>query len=829
MFQSIPSYYRYVSSITIGNSGSNYTSVPTITISGGGGTGATATATIFNGEIQTVTVTNIGANYDSAPTVTVSGGGGSGAVLTAVLSFASGTSTEYQEKSALTSTNVVPSFVQEEYSKFVTFLDKYYEFMDQAGNPTNKLLNDNYFNIDDANDSVLDKWALQLAKDFPKTLEIDRKTFYKNVKNIYESKGSERSIKAFFRLLYAEEIEIYYPAKDILKASDGRWIVENSVRAVAGFNNYEALQLSGKLCDIIYYSTTGSATVDKRIPATVQRVEKIAYTSPQRYELVLQFDTAITDIPGPGSQGTATATVVGGEITEITVTNGGYGYTAAPVVRITDSSVGTGAEARANVLDGAITSITVIDGGSDYTESSTTIELDTNTVRSFIVDRGQTTSESNVRAYLERTLATVSSAAYSGADAGFKVGNVFSINETGDDGRAYALDYFSEDYTYIGGGNKAYIKVSEVNSANVPSKWSILNSGSGFLNAQSTITIVSPTGENLDINLTTDYLFSYDGKYSDDRGKLSDVNRLQDNFKYQNYSYIVKSSLPSSVWIKKFKNVAHTAGMEVFGDIVITNKIDYASNISYEIDGGLEISIFKVTDTTLASEVIALDLNITLATDTATTTDLPAFSVSKFFTDNTIDSGVSSDIGVNDSGLGTYFAEDYCDESYCRDPGIEISVAKILDENLSVLDVFAPEMSFTRSFADSSTASENFVSSINYGREFSDSISSITDNFTFEIFIPLDLTDSVSHQSDLSLAIAQQLFSNNVATTSGISIINIDKALVENQTASESAVINLDKPFTDTGTSSDSGVITIQDYVDPTYFSEDYVGAGYSF
>jgi hypothetical protein len=59
--------------------------------------------------------------------------------------------------------------------------------------------------------------------------------------------------------------------------------------------------------------------------------------------------------------------------------------------------------------------------------------------------------------------------------------------------------------------------------------------------------------------------------------------------------------------------------------------------------------------------------------------------------------------------------------------------------------------------------------------------------------------------------------------------INTEKGLVEAQTASESNVITLQKPFTETGNIADSGVITIQDYSDPTYFGEDYVGVGYNF
>ena len=55
----IPSFYRYVSSITIDNGGAGYQNVPTITISGGNGTGATATAEVFNGAISKINITNM--------------------------------------------------------------------------------------------------------------------------------------------------------------------------------------------------------------------------------------------------------------------------------------------------------------------------------------------------------------------------------------------------------------------------------------------------------------------------------------------------------------------------------------------------------------------------------------------------------------------------------------------------------------------------------------------------------------------------------------------------------------------------------------------------
>lgn len=60
-----------VSPIPVTSGGSGYTTPPAVTITGGGGTGATATATVAGGQVTAITVTGAGTGYLTAPTVTI--------------------------------------------------------------------------------------------------------------------------------------------------------------------------------------------------------------------------------------------------------------------------------------------------------------------------------------------------------------------------------------------------------------------------------------------------------------------------------------------------------------------------------------------------------------------------------------------------------------------------------------------------------------------------------------------------------------------------------------------------------------------------------------
>jgi hypothetical protein len=96
LFEEVPGAFTGLDSIKIINRGINYTSNPTVTITGDG-QGATASATIVNGKVDSITVLSRGRDYTRA-SISITGGGGSGATATAQLQFRNGTIRSYYYK-----------------------------------------------------------------------------------------------------------------------------------------------------------------------------------------------------------------------------------------------------------------------------------------------------------------------------------------------------------------------------------------------------------------------------------------------------------------------------------------------------------------------------------------------------------------------------------------------------------------------------------------------------------------------------------------------------------------------------------------------------------
>ena len=119
---------------------------------------------------------------------------------------------------------IIPSHLVASNPQLINFLRSYYEWMEQPSNPSQvisslKELRD----VDLISEELIQFLQREFAQNIPKNLRADKRKLYKNIIDLYRSRGSIPSFVAGFNVLFNEDIELYYPRVDILKPSDGKW------------------------------------------------------------------------------------------------------------------------------------------------------------------------------------------------------------------------------------------------------------------------------------------------------------------------------------------------------------------------------------------------------------------------------------------------------------------------------------------------------------------------------------------------------------------------------------------------------------------------------
>lgn len=77
--------------------------------------------------------------------------------------------------------------------------------------------------IDGASQRFLEMLQRETAANVPGKFTRDEINSYKKLMKYYSLRGSENSIELFFKILFQDEAEVYYPYSDTLKPSSGRW------------------------------------------------------------------------------------------------------------------------------------------------------------------------------------------------------------------------------------------------------------------------------------------------------------------------------------------------------------------------------------------------------------------------------------------------------------------------------------------------------------------------------------------------------------------------------------------------------------------------------
>ena len=119
-----------------------------------------------------------------------------------------------------------PAVYREDGETLVAFVQAYYEFL-ESSNKYSYNIGRQMFDIDDI-DTTLDEFISHFKEtylaDFPYALTTDKRFAIKNIGDFYKAKGSERSLQLLMKLVFNEQVTIYNPSYDVLRASDSQWV-----------------------------------------------------------------------------------------------------------------------------------------------------------------------------------------------------------------------------------------------------------------------------------------------------------------------------------------------------------------------------------------------------------------------------------------------------------------------------------------------------------------------------------------------------------------------------------------------------------------------------
>lgn len=286
------------------------------------------------------------------------------------------------QKTSLLIPSQLPSFVREnpDYDKFVTFLQAYYEWMEENGNVTERSKNIlNYKDIDKTTEEFIKYFTDEFLQYFPQEVLIDKRTAVKYARQLYYTKGTPASYQFLFRILYDSDFDIFYTKDAVLKASDGSWYVARSLKLATGNKNF--LKVNNYR---LFGETTKSIATIENATSTGNRVEVFISDITRLFqsgEFVKVVDTNNQDVLFDGQP--LRAKIVG-QISQINVDANRRGLlyqTGDPVVIYggLNSANGVGASATVGqTTSGSIQRINVVDGSYGFRADPNTIITLTN-------------------------------------------------------------------------------------------------------------------------------------------------------------------------------------------------------------------------------------------------------------------------------------------------------------------------------------------------------------------------------------------------------------------------------------------------------------------
>jgi hypothetical protein len=258
----------------------------------------------------------------------------------------------------------------------------------------------NVRSFNDIDDVTIDQFTNELYKTFikliPEDAIADKAIILKNVKDFYRARGTEKSIRFLMRILFdIQDTDFYYPKKDVLRASDGKWFIEKSLKFSDVFIDNVLVTTLEDIGNFVGQTIVGSQS---GATAAVERIDTYYEGSTQVRELKISNQTkdffsgeqvSATFVEN-GTTKTIIANTFSGIVNTVTLIKPGTLYQVGDLVQV-ESNTGSGAVVRVDaVTTGNIRSLFLKTRGSGY-------KLDDPIFIADITGTGATANVSNVK------------------------------------------------------------------------------------------------------------------------------------------------------------------------------------------------------------------------------------------------------------------------------------------------------------------------------------------------------------------------------------------------------------------------------------------------
>lgn len=429
--------------------------------------------------------------------------------------------------------NQFPEYLRESSPIFSEFLVTYYEYASQR-NKSIGLIQNNSLDIDiDLTEEVyISKFLSTYGEYLPKSAAIDNRNFIKLLNNIYESKGTEKSLKLVFKLLFGDNINIFYPKENVLRGSDGKWNQENfiTVNTIFGLVSDGGFSISAK-------NSFGEFEI------VISRIIRVSNTQIRMYYKSYDAITFINNQPVfiySDDGATIYAGIVIPSPSRLIIRYGGKGWQIGKVI-----SIGNDHDPmiiRVSSVDsyGSITSIKILNHGFLSPAS-----------RLFQVSPYPNKPNSNS---LTMSSTLMESGGYHHSIMIEEKTNGISESILGFSNNKQENLYFLEDYVEF--GYDGYISIAETN---VPENETFVGDDLSIEDWYDSAAV---------FYYETDLIVKTNGYYLDESGTLSNQEiRLQDNYYYQDFSYVIETARDISEY-NKILEITHPAGTKRFSKLI---------------------------------------------------------------------------------------------------------------------------------------------------------------------------------------------------------------------------------------------------------------------